>query len=181
MHHDSFPFYSVLPSPCGGRLRKLHGFSCPGTGARCDRRLCSSDSDCSDGEVCDPYLNEGQGGCAVCIADLSVCEGSKVKTCLPDGSGFADPVECIPADPCMVSEGCVDGACGEVTPKSCDDGDDCTADQCNGITGECVSLPGPFPGCCASDEDCDDGLSCTTDTCDTLNGICSNPGGPLFR
>ena len=25
-----------------------------------DEGLCSSDSDCSDGEVCDPYLNEGQ-------------------------------------------------------------------------------------------------------------------------
>ena len=53
------------------------------------------------------------------------------------------------------------------------DGDDCTLDQCDPATGECVFTP--IPGCLpdpCDDLDCDDGNPCTTDDCDSTNGEC---------
>jgi len=52
-----------------------------------------------------------------------------------------------------------------VNPGQCDDGLACTADSCNGLTGECVHT--------ADDTACDDGVSCSVDLCDLDVGCVS--------
>ena len=48
---------------------------------------------------------------------------------------------------------------------SCDDGNACTSDSCNAITGACEH----------STVQCDDGNSCTAESCDPLSGCVSTP------
>jgi hypothetical protein len=57
----------------------------------------------------------------------------------------------------------IDGPACVQQPASCDDGDGCTTDTCDPITG-CTHLPIV----------CDDGDACTTDVCDPQAGTCSN-------
>jgi glucose/arabinose dehydrogenase len=73
-----------------------------------------------------------------------------------------------PQQPAVCGVACVDAA-------TCDDGDPCTDDACDAVTGRCRSVangtcPGPtsttLPGCGI----CDDGDPCTDDVCD--DGVC---------
>ena len=48
----------------------------------------------------------------------------------------------------------------ELTEKNCNDGDACTDDACDPLTGECSHIA----------TDCDDGNPCTTDSCDPTSG-----------
>src|SRR2546425_11935512 len=49
------------------------------------------------------------------------------------------------------------------TPRNCDDGDPCTDDSCDPITGDCVHAP----------HNCDDGNACTADSCNpSAPGVC---------
>jgi len=138
---------------------------------------CVTADDCEGDLVCDPYLNEGKGECVFCVAGESICDGTGVKTCLADGTAYSEVTPCIPDDPCLVAEGCVDGECMEPEPKSCSDDNPCTDDFCQPFTGECIVLPNLNGDCCTQDTDCDDGLTCTTDVCGA-GGVCSNLGGP---
>ncbi len=52
----------------------------------------------------------------------------------------------------------------------CGDGDPCTTDTCDVLTGICSHAP--IPGCCESNGDCDDQNLCTLDLCD--GGVCEN-------
>jgi len=62
----------------------------------------------------------------------------------PDG---APPVscegdaECDDDNPCNGVESCVGGECEPGVDVVCDDGIECTADTCEGTSGDCVSLP----------------------------------------
>ncbi len=72
------------------------------------------------------------------------------------------PSECDDNSVCNGLEDCVGGFCVSGTPLDCDDGDACTADSCDSVTG------------CANDViDCDDGVACTDDSCDSGSG-CQN-------
>ncbi len=44
------------------------------------------------------------------------------------------------------------------TPIDCSDGDECTSDTCNPVTGACSSTP----------LDCDDAIACTFDFCEVV-------------
>lgn len=57
----------------------------------------------------------------------------------------------------------------------CDDGNECTVDYCDPVTGECVHdlIPGCTPDFCDG-VDCNDGDPCTIDSCDPLTGECIN-------
>jgi len=94
--------------------------------------------------------------------------------------------DCDDGNPCNGQERCVDGFCQSGIPIICDDGIDCTIDECDPITGECVFIPdddlcpvgyhcNPERGCvpsgCITDQDCDDGIDCTIDRCDLSSGI----------
>ena len=88
-------------------------------------------------------------------------------------------------------------AAGEVVvpcPSDCDDGNECTEDSCNTVTGECVNVPEAagalcddanactredscdgLGGCGGVEVDCDDLLECTEDSCHPASG-CVNTG-----
>ena len=76
---------------------------------------------------------------------------------LPDGS-WAD-VSIVESMPCWVCETQADPCVHE---EVCDDGDACTADSCDPLSGECTNVP----------QGCDDGLGCTDDLCDPASGEC---------
>eukprot|EP00808_Paulinella_micropora_P022407 g74689.t1 len=60
-----------------------------------------------------------------------------------------------------------------VTDSLCDDGDECTVDMCDGVTGMCFYLP--IPGCCRRLVDCQLrhlGDSCVRSVC-TKNHLCA--------
>ncbi|MEK6860049.1 MAG: LamG domain-containing protein [Nanoarchaeota archaeon] len=57
----------------------------------------------------------------------------------------------------------------------CDDGDDCTRDLCNNVSGVCsYEFNNSIPGCgCNSDADCADSNICTNETCNTQTHTCA--------
>ena len=65
---------------------------------------------------------------------------------------------------------CPGDPCGKA---GCDDGNECTIDRCNPVTGACMhrGLPGCVRDLCF-DVFCDDGDPCTDDTCDPETGEC---------
>nr|MBP6699177.1 thrombospondin type 3 repeat-containing protein [Flavobacteriales bacterium] len=74
------------------------------------------------------------------------------------------PVFCDDGDPCTIDT-CdpMTGLC-VYTPMNCDDGDPCTIDIC--LNGTCFNLI----------QNCDDGNPCTVDFCDAM-GVCQHVGG----
>lgn len=70
--------------------------------------------------------------------------------------------ECDDGNPCT-DDSCdtLTGQCMH-TPVDCDDGEPCTDDSCDPLTGKCVHTP----------RVCDDGNPCTEDSCDPLTGEC---------
>ncbi|MCA9661863.1 MAG: ABC transporter permease subunit, partial [Myxococcales bacterium] len=50
---------------------------------------------------------------------------------------FWEPLGCSDGLDCTVLDTCVAGACADVTPRDCSDGDQCTADLCNPAGGAC--------------------------------------------
>ncbi|MFH1108547.1 MAG: hypothetical protein V1790_05015 [Planctomycetota bacterium] len=125
---------------------------------------CTGDTDCDDGIACtEDRCDVATGGCSS-NADDALCDNGRFC----DGVEYCDPMR-----------GCRSG------PRpDCDDSVDCTIDDCDSVTDQCVSLPddgfcdnGTFcdggewcdavRACQPGDPpDCDDGVSCTVDQCD---------------
>ncbi len=150
-----------------------------------NRSVCSVDAGGSAVCGCDPgYHPDGVGGCTddPCVPDPCAASG---QACRDDGTGAAEcytPV-CDDGNPCtddafgggsctftpradgtacsttLCTSGqqCTGGACGGGTAVSCDDGNPCTDDSCDALTG------------CANVVDDtivpDDGIACTADLC----------------
>ena len=91
-------------------------------------------------------LNEGSGTTAT---DTALTPTQEIGT-LVNGAGWS--IEAAILD---------FGTCAHV-PVSCDDGNPCTLDSCDAVTG-CTHALGP--NCCTEDSDCADGTTCTTDSC----------------
>ena len=87
------------------------------------------------------------------------CDG-RTAIC-PDDGRAADGTVCGPQDVCIAAQTCSSGVCVAV-PRTCDDGDPCTADACDPVMG-CTETP--VAGCCVENADCDDGNPCTLDQC----------------
>jgi uncharacterized repeat protein (TIGR03806 family) len=76
---------------------------------------------------------------------------------------------CSDNNVCNGAETCVNGQCQAGTALSCDDGNQCTSNNCSATSG----CNYPDNGlCCANAADCDDGSSCTTDSC--VSQLCQN-------
>lgn len=120
----------------------------------------SSDSGCDDGNECtvnDRYDVSLQA----CVYDEKDCSNGdpcSIHTCaVPNGTCIHAPKSCQPHDACM------EGGCNNVTgdcesfPLVCpdEDGDSCTIEVCNVLTGQCETEFFPV----------DDGDPCTDDTC----------------
>ena len=131
---------------------------------------CVEASDCEeDGNVCTE----------------SVCVDGQCET------QNTDARPCEDGDACTLADVCVNGACTGL-PKDCDDGNDCTIDDCDDASGECLNAPvgSTVPcddgdACTAADVcigttcrgravNCDDSNGCTDDSCDPETGRCSH-------
>lgn len=104
---------------------------------------------------------------------------------------------CDDGIPCTTNDVCVNGIC-RGTPKDCNDGNPCTVDVCDPVTGECVSTIPPGNACddgdpCTENDVCvngvcrgtrricNDGNPCTVDSCNPVTGACTFtivPGSP---
>lgn len=146
-----------------------------GAGTACGS---SSDTNCDNPDTCN-----GAGACLTNLeldgtscADGLVCNGA--ETCQ---SGLCSPGTPLPSPPCCEGdldcddgnvcnglESCVGNVCMMGTSLNCNDGNVCTNDSCNQISG-CQNVPNSAP--------CSDGNGCTTvDVCS--GGFC-NPGPPI--
>ena len=155
---------------------------CDGADNNCDQQVdeglqcCWADPDCDDGDPCtadscdlvinacvSAIVDSDDDGVADCLdgcpldpdkLDPGIC-GCGTTDGDSDADGVADCLDACPLDP--APDCCkVDG--------QCDDGDGCTADECDPGTQRCTALA--YAGCCHGDAECPTGQSCF------------DPGGP---
>jgi hypothetical protein len=138
---------------------------------------------CDDGNACTSG-DRCAGG--ICVGVASNCDDGNVCTtdaCDPaTGCTHANnTAPCNDGNVCTTVDVCTGGICAGTVPRACDDGNPCTDDTCNPLTG-CVFTPDDANTCsdgnlCTSADhcvagacvgaatNCDDGVSCTTDAC----------------
>ena len=124
------------------------------------RRVKVDGTTCGAGQcIIQEYNPACPGGCD----DSNSCT---TDTCQPDGQcqhDLLDGTPCDDSDPCTQPGVCDNGQCTQQTPIVCDDGNECTSDECQ-----------PGKGCAFSNDDfkpCDDGNLCTEqDFC--AGGMC---------
>jgi hypothetical protein len=182
---------------CNGLETCQAGVCQPGSAPNCDDgNPCTTDT-CLAVTGCQhtPLAN------GTACNDVSVCNGA--ETCLSGVCTAGTPLNCDDGNPCTAdvcdpvagcrhtpvangtacpdgslcngTETCQSGICLPGTALNCDDGNACTADTCNPISG-CVHTP--LVGCrsCLVNADCNDSNPCTTDVCS--GGVCQNPAVP---
>ena len=143
---------------------------CMGKGECLDGHIVNCDAATPARETCNGLDDDCNGLTDDACDDLNPCT---TDFCNPgDGTCGHTPrsgSQCSTGDPCSVNDQCDDtGTCISGGKKFCDDGNPCTDDLCDGVTGECT-----HPNNTAS---CEDGDFCTIgDHCS--NGACSS-GAP---
>jgi len=165
------------PSPC------IQGEPCDVTNSClvCDNDMDCEPMDCSFAETPDPCTTARciMGNC-VLVDNNDPCDDMSACTlndeCVGGLCVGGDDFSCPDTDPsdCMIDM-CVDMGGVPVcvqTPvangEDCDDGDPCTANECQG--GVCI-VTGPT--------DCDDGIGCTIDSCVLPMGCVNMPDNTL--
>ena len=169
--------------------------------------------DCTSGSpFCVTRTCDGSGGCEIlkvqddfcfvdgaCFADGSNNPKDECAQCdsSADQEGWSPApgvTECSDKDACTLDDHCEAGVCVGGQTKDCDDGNPCTADQCDeglGCMHEhkegscedgdlCTLGDGCVQGECQAGQevpDCDDGNPCTVDSCDPAVG-CVNEDNP---
>jgi hypothetical protein len=178
------------------------GGVCAGVAVNCD---CETDSDCGaleDGDLCNGVLlcdtNTLPYQCRVdtnTIIDCPAPEGPGAicltASCDPVSGACSlvadnDNLLCEDGDACSVGDTCGSGECIPGVTANCNDGNPCTDDSCDPLTG-CQHLPNVLEcndgdvctkgdlcaeGDCVSGPllECDDGNLCTDDACDPAVG-----------
>jgi hypothetical protein len=170
---------------------------CKGGSSVCQ---CQSDSDCTDdGNLCNGvlicdksttnYQCKVKPGSVVICSVLNVCAPEICQpasgTCLPTpNNGKA----CSDGSVCTTSDECEDGQCFGGGSLTCDDGNPCTSDNCDTVSGcQSANSPGQCTdnNACTTGETCSDGKclgasakvcndnnTCTIDSCDPTSGTC---------
>lgn len=130
-----------------------------------------------DGNLCNGslYCDKGKGllQCAVNPGSVIKCDKFNDTACVTNqcsanagkcslGPGNEGKV-CDDDNECTSSDGCKIGVCLGAA-KDCSDGDLCTIDTCDTLTGGCNNDP----------DLCDDKNPCTTDNCDKLKNGCTH-------
>ncbi len=154
-----------------------------------DGNACNGDETCDGGGTCvagvAPTVDDGNP----CTADSCDPVLGVQHTPLPAGTSCADADLCNGNETCDGSGTCVAG-----TPSTIDDGNPCTADACDPITGV-THTPLPAGSSCSDGNACnggetcdgsgtcqagtaptvDDGNPCTIDSCDAVLGVVHQP------
>lgn len=136
----------------------------------CQAGVCAGNTPalCDDGNPCTADSCDPSSGCrhtAIACDDDNPCT---TDSCSPaTGACLHAPRSNVPcgSDGCN-NLFCLDGACTEREPISCDDGKACTQDSCDPALGGCVHRMS-----------CDDGNTCTADIC-SASGECLYLGQP---
>ncbi|MDG2305799.1 MAG: hypothetical protein P8R42_14380 [Candidatus Binatia bacterium] len=133
--------------------------------------LCNDGEECTT-EICDPASGDPQTGCVISpVSNGTVCDDESVCTSGDECQAGA----CVPSGP----------------PLECDDGDECTFNNCDDDIG-CINSEDASACDCldgggvplASGSSCVDGNDCTVDdTCDAAGGcvagqVCPDDGDP---
>jgi hypothetical protein len=142
----------------------------------CQHPAVPNGTGCSDGDACNGAETCQAGSCTA-GAPLACDDGNDctLDSCDPVGGcqhpAVANGTPCPDGTVCNGAETCQGGACSAGPPLACGDGDACTTDACNALSG-CSNTP--IPGCtpCAVPADCDDGNPCSADACNA--GACAN-------
>ena len=157
---------------------------------------CDDGNSCTTVDVCQAGTCKGSGA-PVCD-DANMCT---VDSCSPD-AGCIHDTKPMQGKPCVTDEQGVCGTTGSCNLGSCipsglacDDGNPCTDDTCDPLTGACQHAANNKPcddsnpctdadtctaGTCLGMDlvSCDDGNPCTTDKCSPLSG-CQNTNNTL--
>ena len=172
----------------------------------CTEDLCDANGECSfedadgpcdDSNACTTadYCSNGQclsAGLVDCD-DGNPCtvEGCDLETGLCSSETLVDGSFCSDGDHCTPGDSCLSGQCIAGVVLDCDDGNPCTEDACDPVTGFCTeeynTLPCDDEDVCTGDDaclqgecvggdgtDCDDGNPCTDDPCDPVEGVCDH-------
>ena len=164
-----------------------------------EKKACSSDTDCSDGEVCSAETGKCEVSCTTageecdeeaseicsdvcpkspsfcfvaCHADGDCAEGEHCDMTFCGANGGL----CVPNKGCTTDTECTNGQVCDATTSSCVD--KCTADAdcaagtaCNATTGHCIA----FGAACTADTDCGTGNVCTNGACEPApSDACDN-------
>ena len=184
----------------------------PLTGTPCDDgNACSYPDLCQEGTctgtpyVCTPPATcvsstcDGRGGCldqilanrcfiqGACYSSGDGRPGFPCQYCQPATSKTAwsprpEETPCSDGDACTAGDRCIGGSCVPVGPTDCDDGNICTTDSCNSLTG-CVrqnnSLTCSDGNACTVGDQCSGGLcvSGTPRSCPSVNPDCDPADG----
>ena len=144
------------------------------TSDACKNGICKAGAPlkCDDGNPCTADSCDAKAGC---------------KTVKQGGPCNADD------NACTVNDFCTDGLCKVGKKKTCDDGEDCTADSCGKLDGKCLNKnlvkscsdnnqctkgdvcgtdkkSGKYTCLSGAAVSCDDGNICTNDSCDPQAG-----------
>ncbi len=128
---------------------------------------------CSDSDPCTVDSCDPQAGCLFTLShscsDGNACTDDLCESFV--GCKFPDNGDtCTDNNACTSGDKCQGGQCEPQAATNCDDGEPCTADECNPATG-CFKVP-------SNSGPCDDGNQCTpTDTC--LAGVCTGSGAKV--
>ena len=153
---------------------------------------CDDSNLCTNGDIC--YGGNCQPGPPVVCNDNNVCTTDSCDARF--GCGYVNNTNfCEDGNPCTIEDMCVGGTCQPGVPVVCNDGNVCTTDTCDPMTG-CVFTDNAGPcndgNACTTGEVCVDGtcqlgvgIACTASdqchvpgTCNPATGACSNPAKP---
>ena len=154
-----------------------------------DGAPCNDDNPCTIGDLC--QTAQCLAGIAKPCTSTDECQTAKCDQV--DGkcvfTDKQDGLPCNDATVCTSADVCDSGACGG-TIIVCDDGNPCSVDACDDVTGctashftgscsdgnACTVDDACKAGACAAGAAlaCDDNDGCTLDTCDPATGLCAN-------
>ncbi len=133
---------------------------------------CAIDSDCKDdGNRCNGIPTCVTGQCTVLATSIVTCDPSTntactVAVCTPskgvcEPAAVPDGTACSDGSVCTSKDQCIGGSCGG-TLASCDDGNACSTDSCDPLTG-CKNTANTLP--CNDGNDCTSGDACAGGAC----------------
>ncbi len=182
------------PRDCGSPPQCFGSMTCSNAQSACLPSSPETGAPCDDGDLCTDNVCEA-GSCVVDEAtDCSNLDDECVTGVCDPATGSCEAVNVADGTGCDLNDGdvCTVGSCSAGScvsqPLVCDDGNACTVDFCDPVTG-CGSTPldcsdgdactidscDPDSGCVNTPIDCDDSDACTVNSCDSDIGCVSEP------